>query len=214
MHGMNGQRNSAWLGALVGVVLAISIVIFAPQSRVAAQEVPASSDPPLVPTADVTSATEQYLKTYPIPERIWIEKLKVNAKIQPVGPGNRIGLLAVEWSAPNNRNVGWHDYSGRLGEKKNIVLNGHNNIYGAVFRKLYTLQPGDEIRLGAGDRVVSYRVEQVLRLRERDQPLNVRMENAHYIQPMDDDRLTLVSCWPEWSNTHRVIVIARPVAQP
>lgn len=214
MHGMNGQRNSAWLGALVGVVLAISIVIFAPQSRVAAQEVPASSDPPLVPTADVASATEQYLKTYPIPERIWIEKLKVNAKIQPVGPGNRIGLLAVEWSAPNNRNVGWHDYSGRLGEKKNIVLNGHNNIYGAVFRKLYTLQPGDEIRLGAGDRVVSYRVEQVLRLRERDQPLNVRMENAHYIQPMDDDRLTLVSCWPEWSNTHRVIVIARPVAQP
>lgn len=214
MRGINWQRNSAWLGALVGVVLATSIVIFAPQSRVAAQEVPAGSDPPLVPTVDVASATEQYLKTYPIPERIWIEKLKVNAKIQPVGPGNRIGLLAVEWSAPNNRNVGWHDYSGRLGEKKNIVLNGHNNIYGAVFRKLYTLQPGDEIRLGAGDRVVSYRVEQVLRLRERDQPLNVRMENAHYIQPMDDDRLTLVSCWPEWSNTHRVIVIARPVAQP
>lgn len=214
MRGMNWQRNSAWLGALVGVVLATSIVIFAPQSRVAAQEVPAGSDPPLVPTVDVASATEQYLKTYPIPERIWIEKLKINAKIQPVGPGNRIGLLAVEWSAPNNRNVGWHDYSGRLGEKKNIVLNGHNNIYGAVFRKLYTLQPGDEIRLGAGDRVVSYRVEQVLRLRERDQPLSVRMENAHYIQPMDDDRLTLVSCWPEWSNTHRVIVIARPVAQP
>ncbi len=152
-------------------------------------------------------------EAYPVPERIWIDKLKIAARVQPVGPGKRVGLLAVEWSAPNNRNVGWHDYSGRLGQGKNIVLNGHNNIHGAVFRKLYTLKPGDEIRLGAGDRQVTYRVEEVKILREKGQPLEVRTANAQYIQAMDDDRLTLVSCWPETNNTHRVIVIARPVEQ-
>jgi sortase (surface protein transpeptidase) len=30
---------------------------------------------------------------------------------------------------------------------------------------------------------------------------------------MADDRLTIISCWPENNNTHRVVVIARPVTQ-
>jgi sortase A len=146
-----------------------------------------------------------------VPDRIWIDKLSVDAVIQPVGPGRNVGKKGVEWGAPNNKNVGWHDYSGRLGEGKNIVLNGHNNIYGAVFRKLYTLSAGDEMRLGAGDQVVTYRVETVTKVLERGQPLSVRLRNAQAIQPALDDRLTIVSCWPETSNTHRIIVIARPV---
>ena len=52
--------------------------------------------------------------------------------------------------------------------------------------------------------------EQVIKVLERGQPLKVRTKNAEYIQPMKDDRLTLVSCWPETSNSHRIIVIARP----
>lgn len=152
------------------------------------------------------SATDQ-----PVPERVWIEKLKVDAAIEAVGPGKKVGKKGVEWGAPNNKNVGWHDYSGKLGEGKNIVLNGHNNIHGGVFRKLYTLEKGDEIRLGTGDKVVTYKVEEVIKVLERGQPINVRIKNAQYIQPMKDDRLTLVSCWPETSNSHRIIVIARPV---
>lgn len=210
----NVQRGIAWAMGMAGVaLLALSVAIFAREADISAAAfhfVPlAQESPTLGESAGPPSAAE----AYPIPERIWIDKLRVNALIQPVGPGRRVGLNTVEWSAPNNRNVGWHDYSGRLGEGKNIVLNGHNNIHGAVFRKLYTLKPGDEIRLGAGDRQIVYRVEEVKLLRERDQPLEVRIANAQYIQAMDDDRLTLVSCWPESSNTHRVIVIARPVAQ-
>ncbi len=147
----------------------------------------------------------------PIPERLWIDKLKVDAVIEAVGPGKKVGKKGVEWAAPNNKNVGWHDYSGRLGEGKNIVLNGHNNIFGGVFRKLYTLEKGDEIRVGTGDKVVTYKVEEVIKVLERGQPLSVRIKNAEYIQPMKDDRLTLVSCWPETSNSHRIIVIARPL---
>jgi sortase A len=147
---------------------------------------------------------------FPVPDRLWIDALSVDAVIEPVGPSAKKTKSSVEWSAPRNKNVGWHDYSGHLGEGKNIVLNGHNNIFGSVFRKLYTLKPGDEIRLGAGDKVVKYKVEQVLKVLERGQPLKVRLKNAEWIKPMADDRLTLVSCWPETSNSHRIIVVARP----
>ncbi len=164
-----------------------------------------------VPTVDVTAALLAYQSAYPIPQRIVIGRLKVNAKVQPVGPGKAVNSNVVEWTAPNNKNVGWHDYSGRIGEGKNIVLNGHNNIYGAVFRKLYTLQAGDEITLFGGDKQATYRVEEVMILKERGEPLEVRIKNAQYIQPMPDDRLTIISCWPENNNTHRVVVIARPV---
>jgi sortase A len=178
----------------------------------AAAPAAAASDPQAVPTMDVTAAIKAFQNAYPIPQRIIISELKVNAKIQPVGPGKSVGANAVEWTAPNNRNVGWHDYSGRIGEGKNIVLNGHNNIYGAVFRKLYTLEAGDEIKLQAGDREVSYVVEEVMILKERGEPLDVRIQNAKYIQPMADDRLTIISCWPENNNTHRVVVIAKPAS--
>lgn len=204
MFGATVRRTMAWAASVAGAALvSLGIALFAREIGVSAASPAQSVSPP----GQVAAAT------HPIPERIWIDKLKINAAIQPVGPGRRVAANAVEWTAPNNPNVGWHDYSGRLGEGKNIVLNGHNNIYGGVFRKLYTLQPGDEIRLGAGDRQVVYRVEEVKILRERNQPLEVRIANAWYIRPMNDDRLTLVSCWPEWSNTHRVIVIARPLAQ-
>jgi sortase A len=182
----------------------------APAIQAATPDPTATGAPNAALAPDETAVVQQLLAKFPMPEQIWIDKIKVRARIEPVGPGKRVNNEAVEWGAPKNKNVGWHDYSARLGEGKNIVLNGHNNIYGAVFRNLYTLAPGDEIRLGAGDKTYVYKVEQVLRLLEKGQPLAVRLKNAEYIQPMNDDRLTIVSCWPPTNNTHRVIVIARP----
>ena len=199
------------LSADVKVASADTSIAIRPVAEAAVQAPQAATAAPVIPTVDNVAAIKQYQLTYPIPDHLWIDKIKVDAKIQPVGPGKTVTGGAVEWSSPNNKNVGWHDYSGHIGEGKNIVLNGHNNIFGSVFRKLYTLKAGDEIRLGAGDKVVTYVVEQSMILAERDQPLAVRVKNAQYIQPMADDRLTLISCWPETNNTHRVIVIARPV---
>ena len=93
----------------------------------------------------------------------------------------------------------------------NIVLSGHNNIQGAVFRKLYELQPGDIAKVWAGGQEFDYQVEEVMILEETNAPLEQRQENARWIAPFDDERLTLVSCWPETSNTHRVVVVAKPV---
>ncbi len=146
-----------------------------------------------------------------IPDGISIPAIKVNAKIQSVGPGRRVGAAGVEWSAPPNKNVGWHDYSGKLGESKNIVLNGHNNIFGSVFKKLYTLVPGDQIVLTAQGQSRIYEVQEVHKLLEKGQPYEVRVKNAEYILPKNEDILTVISCWPENNNTHRIVVVAKPV---
>jgi LPXTG-site transpeptidase (sortase) family protein len=148
-----------------------------------------------------------------LPSLVEIPAIKVNAKVIAVGPGKKVGKNSVEWSSPNKGQVGWHNYSGRLGEAKNIVLNGHNNIQGAVFRKLYTLQAGDLITVSSASYIRVYQVQEVLRLLERGVSYEQRVQNAQYIQPMNDDRLTLISCWPETNNTHRIIVIAKPISQ-
>jgi sortase A len=64
--------------------------------------------------------------------------------------------------------------------------------------------------LYAGGRIYLYRVDEVLIVPEKYVSEQRRRENARYIQPTPDDRLTLVSCWPRNDNTHRIIVIARP----
>jgi sortase A len=196
-------KSTASLKAFLAAAMVVAVM------SLGAQGAPASA---AVMSSRGDALQQQAATEFPIPDRILIERLKVDAVIEPVGPSNKkVGKKAVEWGAPNNKNVGWHDYSGKLGEGKNVVLNGHNNIYGGVFRKLYTLEKGDQVKLAAGGKEVLYEVEQVIKVLERGQPLNVRLKNAEYIQPMKDDRLTLVSCWPETSNSHRIIVIARPV---
>ncbi len=57
-----------------------------------------------------------------------------------------------------------------------------------------------------------YQVTERLILPERDQPVEVRLENARWIGPSEDERLTLITCWPEDSNTHRLIVVAEPLS--
>jgi sortase A len=50
-------------------------------------------------------------------------------------------------------------------------------------------------------------------LPEKYEQLDVRMNNAQWILPSVDERLTLISCWPYESNTHRLIIVARPIAR-
>ena len=47
-------------------------------------------------------------------------------------------------------------------------------------------------------------------LREKGVPEEIRGENAKWIEPTEDERLTLVSCWPFVKPDHRVVVVARP----
>jgi sortase A len=148
-----------------------------------------------------------------IPKRIVIPAIALNAPVVPVS----WAMVEVDgqeqpmWDLPDTHAAGWHETSASLGVPGNTVLNGHNTSNGEVFRDLYKLEIGDEIVLHTNRAVYTYVVTETLILPEAGQPLEVRIENAHYIQPTEDERLTLVTCHPYGSLRNRLIVIARPV---
>jgi len=107
--------------------------------------------------------------------------------------------------------AGWHINSALPGHGGNVVLSGHHNIKGEVFRYIVDLKIGDIITLYADGRPYKYRVEENFIVKDKGEPPEVRRQNAQWIGAFDDERLTLVTCWPYNDNTHRVIVIAKPV---
>jgi sortase A len=114
------------------------------------------------------------------------------------------------WNVPNRFAAGWLNTSAPAGERGNTVLDGHHNIAGEVFRYVVDLKRGDTIQLWVGNQPREYVVSLRKILPEKGQPLEVRLDNAKWIQPTSDERLTLVTCWPYTNNTHRLIVVALP----
>lgn len=119
-----------------------------------------------------------------------------------------------QWLAPDEFAVGWHYNTALLGQAGNTVLNGHHNIDGMVFKDLHILSPGDIIELYGGDLKFSYMVVNVMILPEKGQEFSTRLDNARWLLPSKDERITLITCWPATSNTHRLIVVARPAGTP
>ena len=228
------------LGSLALMVIAVSqvlaIQLYAPDNAYFAKvEIPkpiqaAPTDPPLIQPAvpDIQPASTEPASSEPqatatplptpegfIPDHITISSIHLFAPITPVHYSTVTidGQDYFEWDVPNERAVGWHDTSARLGQLGNIVLNGHNNAYGYVFAKLVDVKKGDQIIVSSGPTEFMYEVDSVLVLKEAGLPLSTRIQNAVWIEPTADERLTLVSCWPLTNNTHRVIVIAFPAVE-
>ncbi|MEP0762990.1 MAG: sortase, partial [Chloroflexota bacterium] len=166
---------------------------------------------PTIPTLPLT-ASPTPISGAP-PTRIRIAAIGLDAPVVPVGQHavTLDGELFSQWDVPPTRAAGWHQTSAPLGAPGNTVLNGHHNVYGGVFRYLAALKPGDWIALDAADRRYHYVVVQTMTLAEEGQPLDVRAENARWILPTADERVTLVTCWPPYANTHRLVVIALPL---
>jgi sortase A len=116
---------------------------------------------------------------------------------------------ASEWETGDYA-AGFLSGSALPGAAGNTVISGHHNIKGKVFERLHELKPGDEVTLRASGREYRYVVEDSFILPERSVPDEQRMQNARWIAPTSDERLTLVTCWPANDNSHRLIVIARP----
>jgi LPXTG-site transpeptidase (sortase) family protein len=114
------------------------------------------------------------------------------------------------WHAPGEYAAGWHVSSAPLGVPGNTVLNGHHNIYGEVFKRLVELEQGDEIIVKSESASFSYKITNKMILPEKYAPLEERVRNSQWILPSEDERLTIITCWPYESNTHRLILVARP----
>ncbi len=147
------------------------------------------------------------------PKRFSIPALGVDAPVQAVGAAlqESEGRDYFQWSTPDEYAVGWHDSSAPLGVPGNTVFNGHNNIYGAVFKDLADLELGERLILYDENRSYMYQITQRELFVEDGMPLKDRFWNARWMLPTSDERLTIITCWPNTTNSHRLVVIAHPI---
>ena len=147
------------------------------------------------------------------PTRVVAPAIDMDVRVVEMGweMTDRNGTMISEWIVPTKA-AGWHLNSAMPGAGENVVLSGHHNIAGKVFRYLIDLEIGDQVTAYVDDVAYEYVVVEKYILKETGMSTAVRRKNAQWILPSGDERLTLVTCWPyEWpGNSHRVIVVARP----
>jgi len=88
------------------------------------------------------------------------------------------------------------------GEPGTVAIAGHRTTYGAPFREIDQLDPGDRIVVDMPDGRFVYRVERTVIV--DDQDLSV-------LEPAGYPRLLLSACHPLYSAAQRIIVFARQV---
>jgi sortase A len=147
-----------------------------------------------------------------IPTRLVIGSIGLDSEVIPVGWSvvEQAGRQYSIWQVADFV-VGWHNTTSVLGHPGNTVMAGHHNVKGEVFRDLVNVEVGDKVIAYAGDQKFEYVVDLKTIVPEKGEPLEVRQRNAQWIAPTDDERLTFVTCWPYSNNTHRVIVVAKPL---
>ena len=160
---------------------------------------------------DSTETTEDTEKSL---TRIVAESIGLDADVIEVGWESMVqnGVAMNVWVVADYA-AGWHKNSKLPGQGGNIVMSAHHNIKGEVFRYTLDLEPGDIVTLYDEGQSYDYVVEDKFIIKDKGEPEAVRRENAKWIGPFDEERLTLVTCWPYNSNSHRLIVIAKPAGE-
>jgi sortase A len=91
------------------------------------------------------------------------------------------------------------------GEAGNAAIAGHRTTYGAPFKRIDELEPGDEILTTTVQGTFVYRVRETF---------IVRPSQSEVLDPTTVNQLTLTSCHPRYSARLRIIVVADLVGQP
>jgi sortase A len=87
-------------------------------------------------------------------------------------------------------------------DQGNVILSGHDDIYGEVFRYIDQLEPGDEFTVRTRTQVFTYRVTS----HDIVDPTDV-----HVLDPRGGATATLISCYPYKVNNKRYVVFAERV---
>lgn len=143
------------------------------------------------------------------PSELAIPSINLKTPVVPIGWRKVEPSGEMVWDEPGTA-AGWLDSSALPGEGSNVVLTGHHNIRGKVFRYLVNVAPGDAVYLTAGNITYHYLVRERFIIPEKQVSVGQKEQNALWIAPTIDERLTIVTCWPQRDNTHRLIVIAVP----
>jgi sortase A len=211
------------VGALVGLVLivvnffiaqresnesvkqALATPTAAPKPLIDVVVLPGGHRPPTAPGGEALPNLEE------IPEHL--RGLVQAITPQPIptqGPGQptRIVIKSIGVDAPIvqgdnweqlKKGVGHHLGTANPGERGNLVLSAHNDVYGEIFRNLERVEPKDEILVYSGSRVYRYVVAQ----KRIIEPTEVSV-----MYPTRDPTTTLITCYPYLVDNKRVVVIA------
>jgi sortase A len=98
------------------------------------------------------------------------------------------------------KGVGQHIGSVNPGQAGNVVLAGHDDVFGEVFRDLDKLQPGDQVILYTMQQQYTYLVTET-RIVEPGQ--------VDVMNPTSDQTVTLISCYPYMVDNKRIVVFAK-----
>lgn len=135
----------------------------------------------------------------------------VNVTLPTPGPEQaiRIQIPSIRVDAPVVQGDGWeqlkkgvaqHAGTANPGQKGNIVLSAHNDIFGEIFRDLDRLKPGDQIILYTNQRSYTYLVA--------DNQI-VEPTQVDVMGPTSQPAVTLISCYPYMKDDQRIVVTAR-----
>ena len=116
-------------------------------------------------------------------------------------PAINVDALIVEGDRPEQLKLGVGHYLNGIdpGERGNMVLSAHNDIYGEIFRHLDDLELGDEVIVYAGEQPFRYivRAKQI-----------VNEDQVSVLASTTKPVTTLISCYPYMVDTHRIVIVA------
>lgn len=171
-------------------------------------ELPGSSFPPL----DSGELPGSSFPPEALPDSIGVNVQQAPA-LPPPTPGPQsptrivIPSIGVDWPiVPGDSweqlklGVGHHAGSANPGERGNMILSGHNDVFGEVFKDLEALKNGDEVQVFAGGKLFKYLVR-AKRI--------VLPEESSVLNPTRESIVTLITCHPYRVDTHRLVVIAQ-----
>jgi LPXTG-site transpeptidase (sortase) family protein len=210
------------LGSALILFAAFNLVQLIYSNEINQDQIPIPADqlgfvPLYVPQGaqETLSAQQGNLPPKYIPDRIVIPAIGLDAPVEVVHASSVTldNQTFLTYLVPEKFAAGWDEGSAGLGEKGNTVLDGHHNAFGQVFGKLVDLNLGDLVQLYSGGKLFEYSITNKMILPERGQSLQTRLNNARWLMSSNDERITLVTCWPNYSNTHRLIIVALPRKQ-
>ena len=121
---------------------------------------------------------------------------------------SRVVIPSINVDAPVVQGDGWEELkmgaghrigSANPGERGNLVISGHNDVYGEIFRYLEDVNVGDEAIVYAGGTPYVYLVVA---------KMVVEPSETSLLEPTPNATLTLITCHPYMIDTHRLVVVA------
>ena len=160
-------------------------------------ETPAEDTEPQPATDEQSPIAEGNTVPEQIPlTRIVAESIGMDSDIIPVGWQKQ--MINSEWVnvwTVADYAAGWHSNSVLPGQGGNVVLSGHHNIKGEVFRHIVDMEPGSVVTLyNDQQQAYNYIIEDKFIVKDKGEPDAVRQANAKWIGPFNEERLTLVTC--------------------